>query len=111
MKLCISKIHLGRYRIEQLDNNNQVINGTDGGSALIMMWLTDWIFKQEHTQYLIDQRRSSDELGAEAIARAHSGLDETQRKLLADIEAKREAAKANRAVKLIEEINKHKTNR
>jgi hypothetical protein len=109
MKLCISKIHLGRYRIEMLDENNQVTQGTDGGSALIMVWLTNWIFEEEARQYQIDQRRSSDEIGAEAIARAHREATPAEREFLAKLEAKR----ANRASKLLSELTKGevKTNR
>jgi hypothetical protein len=63
MKFCISPIHLGRYKIEFLDDNNQVVNGTDGGSALVMIMLTKWLFDPEHLQYQRDQRANSDELG------------------------------------------------
>lgn len=104
MKICISEIHLGRYRIDLLDENNQIINGTDGGSALIMCWLTDMIFKREHAQYLADQRRSSDDLGAAAIGRAYAGLSDSSRAALEELNRKRDAAKANRATKLIQEI-------
>lgn len=67
MKFCISKIHLGRYRIDWLDDNNQIVSSTDGGSALVMLMITDWIFMPEHAQYQRDQRKSSDELAAPII--------------------------------------------
>ncbi len=67
MKFCISTIHLGRYRIEMLDDNNQVVTGTDGGSALIMLMLTKWLFEPEHRQYQQDQRENSDAIGGAVI--------------------------------------------
>ena len=67
MKLCISKIHLGRYKIDMLDENNQITNGWDCGSAGIMVALTEWIFREEALQYQRDQRKSSNDLGNEAM--------------------------------------------
>lgn len=67
MKFCISAIHLGRYRIDMLDDDNQIITGIDGGSAYVMMLLTKWMFEPEHAQYQRDQRASSNELGAPVI--------------------------------------------
>lgn len=67
MKFCISKIYLGRYRIDILDENNQIVSGTDGGSALVMVLLTKWLFEPEHLQYQKDQRTSSDALGRAVI--------------------------------------------
>ncbi len=67
MKFCISKIHLGRYKIDMLDENNQIVSGMDGGSALVMTLLTEWLFVPEHHQYMKDQRASSDALADEAI--------------------------------------------
>jgi|SRR5689334_4721795 len=99
MKLCISKIHLGRYRIEVLDDNNQVVSGTDGGLALVMMWISDWVAKDEHLQYLSDQRKSSDEIGAAAVDRALNELDPGMREAYLKLEAKR----ANRTTKLLAE--------
>lgn len=107
MKLCISKIHLGRYRLEILDDNNQVVNGTDGGSALIMMWVTDWIFKDEHAQYQIDQRRSSDEIGAAAIEDLYSTASVAERNALLELERKR----AERHRKALQDFINPKANR
>lgn len=67
MKFCISQIHLGRYKIEMLDENNQVVTGTDGGSALVMLMLTKWLFEPEHAQYQRDQRQNSDDIGKALI--------------------------------------------
>lgn len=72
MKFCITPIHLGRYTIEMLDNNNQIITGTDGGSALVMLMLSKWLFEPEHAQYQRDQTANSDMLGAAAIQDMHS---------------------------------------
>lgn len=69
MKFCVSVIHLGRYKIEMLDENNKVLNGFDGGSALIMLMLAKWLFEPEHMQYQRDQKANSDQLGEEAITR------------------------------------------
>ena len=107
MKICISEIHLGRYRIDILDENNQVISGTDGGSALIMMWLTDWIFKREHIQYMQDQRRSSDDIGAAAIKDILTSADIGQRTALLELERKR----AERHRTALEDFVKNKTNK
>ena len=62
MKFCISTIHLGRYKIEMLDKNNQVLFGTDGSSAIVMLMLTKWLFEPEAQQYKRDERASSDAL-------------------------------------------------
>jgi hypothetical protein len=67
MKLCITKIHLGRYKIDMLDDANQITSGFDCGSAGVIVALTEWIFRDEALQYQRDQRKSSDELGREAI--------------------------------------------
>jgi hypothetical protein len=67
MKLCITKIHLGRYKIDMLDENNQILSGYDCGSAGVMVALNNWMFVPEHLQYMADQRKSSAELGEEAI--------------------------------------------
>lgn len=63
----ITRIHLGRYRLEFLDGAGQVISGTDGGSALVMLMLSKWLFEPEHTQYLKDQKVNSDEIGSTMI--------------------------------------------
>jgi len=80
MKVCISIIHLGRYRIEMLDDDNQVVNGTDGGSALIISMLADWIFKPEAAQYQRDQQANSRAIGdaiiADMLANPHKYLPE-----------------------------------
>lgn len=67
MKFCITPIHLGRYKIEMLDENNQIISGTDGGSVLVMLMLSKWLFEPEYQQYQRDQRANSDALGQAAI--------------------------------------------
>lgn len=67
MKFCVSLIHLGRYKIDLLDDNDQIIVGHDGGSALVMLMLTEWLFRPEHNQYQRDQEANSDQLGEEAI--------------------------------------------
>lgn len=69
MKLCISIIHLGRYKIEMLDDDNQVLRGYDCGLAGIMVALNNWLFVPEHIGYQADQRKSSDQLGTETIKR------------------------------------------
>ena len=69
MKLCISTIHLGRYRLEMLDENNMVLQGFEGGSAFIMIMLTRMIFEPENRQYEADQRKSSDALADETLAK------------------------------------------
>ena len=68
-KLCITKIHLGRYRLDMLDNDNQIIQGYDCGLAGILVALNNWLFIPEHLAYPGDQRKSSDQLGDEAIAK------------------------------------------
>jgi hypothetical protein len=75
MKFCITKIHLGRYKIDMLDDNNQIVRGYDCGSAGVMVALTEWMFKDEALQYQHDQRRSSDELGDEAIIKMLNDKD------------------------------------
>lgn len=107
MKLCISKIHLGRYRIEILDENNQVLNGTDGGLALIMMWIGKYFAAPEHQQYQLDQRKSSDEIGVDAINSILSNASPGQREAFLELERKR-AAKHRTA---LEDFIKDKTNR
>ena len=67
MKMCITKIHLGRYKIDMLDDNNQILRGYDCGLAGIMVALNNWIFVEEHVAYQGDQRKSSNDLGNEAI--------------------------------------------
>jgi|HubBroStandDraft_6_1064221.scaffolds.fasta_scaffold02348_7 hypothetical protein len=67
MKFCISIIHLGRYKLEILDNNYQIVWGADGGSAFIMVQLCKWIFEPEHAQYQRDQRASSDKIAETVI--------------------------------------------
>lgn len=67
MKMCITKIHLGRYKIDMLDDNNQILSGYDCGLAGIMVALNNWIFVEEHVAYQGDQRKSSDQLGDEAM--------------------------------------------
>lgn len=67
MKFCISKIHLGRYRVDMLNDDNQIIQGYDGGSAMVMIFLSQWLFEPEYQQYQRDQRASSDALGQVAI--------------------------------------------
>lgn len=67
MKFCISRIHLGRYRIDMLDDNNQIISGTDGSSAIVMVMLTKWLFEPEARQYKADERASSDALAKATI--------------------------------------------
>lgn len=67
MKFCISRIYLGRYKLDMLDDNNQIVQGTDGGPAYIMIMLTKWLFEPEHTQYLKDQRASSNDLGNSVV--------------------------------------------
>lgn len=62
MKILISTIHLGRYRIDLLDDDDQISTSTDGGSALIMKLLTEFIFGPEHAQYERDQWASSEDL-------------------------------------------------
>ena len=97
MKLCISKIHLGRYRIEWLDDDHQILSGTDGGLALVYMCLTDWLARPEHAQYEFDQRKSSDELGKEAIQSLRDTATPEQRKIL----DKHEATRGSRYTKLL----------
>lgn len=64
MKFCITPIHLGRYKIEMIsEETNQVVTGTDGGSALVMLMLSKWLFEPEHIQYQRDQRTNSDAIG------------------------------------------------
>lgn len=110
-KLCISEIHLGRYCLEFLDENNQVTAATDGGSALIMMWLTDWIFKREHTQYIKDQRKSSDEIGAAAIMDILASAPPGAAEALAKLEAKRANRFTKALTSFIEDLSKNKTHR
>ncbi len=69
MKMCISIIHLGRYKIDMLDENNQIVRGYDCGLAGVLVALNNWLFVPEHIAYQGDQRKSSDQLGAEAIRR------------------------------------------
>lgn len=67
MKFCISIIHLGRYKLEMLDNDYKIVWGADGGSAFIMVQLCKWMFEPEHMQYQRDQRASSDTIASEVI--------------------------------------------
>ncbi len=69
MKMCISIIHLGRYKIDMLDENNQIVRGYDCGLAGVLVALNNWLFVPEHVAYQGDQRKSSDQLGQEAIQR------------------------------------------
>lgn len=69
MKLCISKIHLGRYKIDMLDDNNQIVRGYDCGLAGLMVALNGWIFVEEHLAYQRDQKASSNQLADESIRR------------------------------------------
>lgn len=62
MKMCISIIHLGRYKIDMLDDDNQIVRGYDCGLAGLMVALNNWIFIPEHVQYLRDQKASSNDL-------------------------------------------------
>lgn len=64
--ITISRIHLGRYRIEMINDDGEY-HCVDGGSAYVMMFITEQIFKPEHRQYIADQRKSSDNLGQEAL--------------------------------------------
>lgn len=75
LKFCVSVIHLGRYKLEMLDEDNMVITGCDGGSAYIMLMLAKWLFEPEHAQYQRDQRANSNELGNNLIEdmKAHPG--------------------------------------
>ncbi len=68
MKLQIERIHLGRYWVTIFDGD-QIISRVDGGSAYVMMVLTQLIFEPEHRQYILDQRKSSDQLAEEALSR------------------------------------------
>ena len=61
MKMCITKIHLGRYKIDMLDDNNQIACGIDCGLAGIMVALNNWIFIEELVAYQGDQRKSSNQ--------------------------------------------------
>lgn len=67
MKFCISPIHLGRYRIDMLDDDNKIISGTDGSSAIVMVMLTKWLFEPEARQYKVDERANSDALAEATI--------------------------------------------
>lgn len=64
--ITISPIHLGRYKIEVVDDLGEYYC-TDGGSAYVMMFITEQIFKPEHRQYIADQRKSSDDINQEAL--------------------------------------------
>lgn len=66
-RFCISVIHLGRYKLEMLDQDYKIVWGADGGSAFIMVQLCKWLFEPEHQQYLKDQRASSDKIASEVI--------------------------------------------
>jgi|HubBroStandDraft_3_1064219.scaffolds.fasta_scaffold00002_71 hypothetical protein len=72
MKMCISIIHLGRYKIDMLDDDNKIVRGYDCGLAGVLVALNNWIFVPEHVAYQADQRKSSDELGREAILKLAS---------------------------------------
>ena len=52
-----------------MNEDNQVTAGFDGGSALVMVMLTGWLFEPEHIQYMKDQQTSSDELGESFVKR------------------------------------------
>lgn len=65
MKFCISIIHLGRYKIDMLDENNQIMRGYDCGLAGVLVALNNWLFVPEHIAYQGDQRRSSEQLASE----------------------------------------------
>lgn len=67
MKMCISIIHLGRYKIDMLNDDNQIIRGYDCGLAGLMVALNNWIFVPEHVAYQGHQRRSSNDLGNEVM--------------------------------------------
>lgn len=68
MKLRISIIHLGRYKIDMLDDSNQIVRGYDCGLAGVLVALNNWLFVPEHIAYQGDQRRSSDQLELEILA-------------------------------------------
>lgn len=78
MKYQIEPIHLGRYWFTVLDDNNQIISKSYGGSAFIMLMLTETIFKPEHRRYMEEQRADSDRLAEETIC----ALKRSQPKLL-----------------------------
>ncbi len=67
MKMCISIIHLGRYKIDMLDDSNQIVRGYDCGLAGVLVALNNWLFVPEHIAYQSDQRKSSNELGNEVM--------------------------------------------
>ena len=64
--MTITPIHLGRYRIEIKTDDGEYFC-VDGGSAYVMMFITEQIFKPEHHRYISDQRKSSDDLNREAL--------------------------------------------
>jgi hypothetical protein len=68
MKMCISIIHLGRYKIDMLDDDNQIVISYDCGLAGVLVALNNWLFVPEHVAYQGDQRRSSNQLGNEAMS-------------------------------------------
>jgi hypothetical protein len=74
MKMCISIIHLGRYKIDILDDDNQIVRSYDCGLAGVLVALNNWIFVPEHIAYQGDQRKSSDQLGQEAIQKMIADL-------------------------------------
>lgn len=81
--ITISPIHLGRYKIEIVEDNDEY-HCVDGGSAYVMMFITERIFKAEHAQYMRDQRASSDAIARETLKRFENDpvLNPTGRKLL-----------------------------
>lgn len=83
----ISPIYLGRYRIEVVNDKDEY-TCVDGGSAYVMMLLTDMIFKPEHRQYMADQRASSDQLAIEALERMKQGASPAALKLIEERQKK-----------------------
>lgn len=68
MRMQISKLHLGRYRLDMIDDDTgQIMRGYDCGSAGIIIALTEWIFRDEAAQYQRDQKSSSDQIGRTII--------------------------------------------
>lgn len=67
MKLCISIIHVGRYKIDMLGDSNQIVRGYDCGLAGVLVALNNWLFVPEHIGYQRDQRTLSDHLAEESI--------------------------------------------
>lgn len=66
--MTITPIHLGRYKIEIVNDNGEYAC-VDGGSAYVMMFLSQHIFMPEHAQYVKNQRESSNILSEEQVKR------------------------------------------